>query len=214
VRVTESPGDDRAEAQEENEAMSEESVVVAVFDTHDKVEGAIREIGHSGFPLAQLTIIGKGYHTDEKVIGFYNIGDRIKLWGKNGAFWGGLWGLFVGGVFMTLPIVGPVVVLGHLAAMLLGAAEGAVLVGGVSALAGALASVGIPKDSVVRYEEAVKADRFLVMAHGAPDEVARVQALLEAATPSELNLHHGTCAAHAARAAQHRHHEASASAKA
>ncbi len=194
--------------------MSEESVVVAVFDTHDKAEGAIRAIGHSGFPLAQLTIVGKGYHTDEKVIGFYNIGDRIKLWGKNGAFWGGLWGLFAGGVFMTLPIVGPVVVLGHLAAMLLGAAEGAVLVGGVSALAGALASVGIPKDSVVRYEEAVKADRFLVMAHGAPDEVARVQTLLEAATPSELNLHHGTCAAHAGRAAQQRHHDAPASAKA
>jgi hypothetical protein len=194
--------------------MSEENVVVAVFDTHEKAEDAIREIGHSGFQLAQLTIVGKGYHTDEKVIGFYNIGDRIKLWGKNGAFWGGLWGLFVGGVFMTLPVIGPVVVLGHLAAMLVGAAEGAVLAGGVSALAGALVSVGIPKDSVVRYEEAVKADRFLVMAHGAPDEIARVQALLEAASPSEVNLHPGTCAAHAGQAAQQRHHDAPAGAKA
>lgn len=191
--------------------MNEEDVVVAVFDTHDEAEDAIREIGQSGFPLAQLTIIGKGYHTDEKVIGFYNIGDRIKLWGKNGAFWGSLWGLFVGGVFMTLPIVGPVVVLGHLAAMLLGAAEGAVLVGGVSALAGALVSVGIPKDSVVLYEEAVRADRFLVMAHGAPNDVAGVRTLLDGAAPSELNLHHGTCAAHSGRMAQQRHHDAPAS---
>lgn len=190
--------------------MSEEDVVVAVFENHAKAEDAVREIGRSGFPVQQLTIIGKGYHSDEKVIGFYNVGDRIKLWGKNGAFWGGLWGLFVGGVFMTVPLVGPVVVLGHLAAMLLGAAEGALLVGGVSALAGALASIGIPKDSVVRYEEAIKADRFLVLAHGAPEAIKKVQELLKSAAPGETHVHHGTCAGHKGQAAQQQHHEAAA----
>ncbi|MCI3130872.1 DUF1269 domain-containing protein [Phenylobacterium aquaticum] len=194
--------------------MSKEDVVVAVFDSHAKAEEAVREIGRSDFPVQQLTIIGKGYHSDEKVIGFYNVGDRIKLWGKNGAFWGGLWGLFVGGVFMTVPLVGPVVVLGHLAAMLLGAAEGALLVGGVSALAGALASIGIPKDSVVRYEEAIKADRFLVLAHGAPEQIKRVQELLKSAMPSDLHVHHGTCAGHEGHAAQQRHHGAPAAVKA
>ncbi len=194
--------------------MSEEDVVVAVFDRHTQAEEAVREIGRSGFPIQQLTIVGKGYHSDEKVIGFYNVGDRIKLWGKNGAFWGGLWGLFVGGVFMTVPLVGPVVVLGHLAAMLLGAAEGALLVGGVSALAGALAGIGIPKDSVVRYEEAIKADRFLVLAHGAPQEISRVQELLKSTMPAELHVHHGTCAGHEGHAAQHRHHAAAAETKA
>ncbi len=194
--------------------MSEENVVVAVFENHAKAEEAVRDIGRSGFPVQQLTIIGKGYHSDEKVIGFYNIGDRIMLWGKNGAFWGGLWGLFLGGVFMTVPLVGPVVVLGHLAAMLLGAAEGALVVSGVSALAGALASVGIPKDSVVRYEEAIKADRFLVLAHGAPDEISRVQAHLKSAAPSDLQVHQGTCAGHAGHAAQRRHHDAPAAGRA
>lgn len=194
--------------------MSEEDVVVAVFDRHQQAEEAVRELGRSGFPIQQLTIIGKGYHSDEKVIGFYNVGDRIKLWGKNGAFWGGLWGLFVGGVFMTVPLVGPIVVLGHLGAMLLGAAEGALLVGGVSALAGALASIGIPKDSVVRYEEALKADRFLVLAHGAPEEIKRAHELLKSVTPSELHVHHGTCAGHEGHAAQHRHHVAPAETKA
>ena len=87
--------------------MSEENVAVAVFSTHAQAEAAVRALGQTAFPLKQLTIVGKGYHTDEKVIGFYNIGDRIKLWGKNGAFWGGLWGLFAGGLFMTLPLIGP-----------------------------------------------------------------------------------------------------------
>ncbi len=76
--------------------MSEENVAVAVFDNHAEAEEAVREIGRSDFPVRQLTIIGKGYHSDEKVIGFYNVGDRIKLWGANGAFWGGLssWAAF------------------------------------------------------------------------------------------------------------------------
>lgn len=184
--------------------MRLENTAVAVFDSHQKAEDAVRALGRASYPVAQLTIVGKGYHTDEKVMGFYNVGDRIKLWGKNGAFWGGLWGLFVGGIFMTLPVIGPVVVLGHLAAMLLGAAEGAILVGGLSALAGALVSAGIPKDSVVRYEEAVKADQFLVMAHGTPDEVARARDILNSALPTELTVHEGTRAAHAGHEA-HQH---------
>ena len=187
--------------------MSSENTAVAVFDGHQKADDAVRALGAANFPVAQLTIVGKGYHTDEKVMGFYNVGDRIKLWGKNGAFWGGLWGLFMGGIFLTLPVIGPVVVLGHLAAMLLGAAEGAILVGGVSALAGALVSVGIPKDSVIRYEEAVKADRFLVMAHGTPDEVARAKDILNAALPTELKVHEGTHAASAGHEAHQRHVE-------
>jgi uncharacterized membrane protein len=187
--------------------MSLENTAVAVFDGHQKADDAVQALGHAKFPLAQLTIVGKGYHTDEKVMGFYNVGDRIKLWGKNGALWGGLWGLFAGGIFLTLPIIGPVVVLGHLAAMLLGAAEGAILVGGVSALAGALVSVGIPKDSVIRYEEAVKADQFLVIAHGTPDEVARATDILNAALPTELTVHEGTRAAAASHEAHQRQAE-------
>jgi hypothetical protein len=187
--------------------MTEENVVVAVFSSHQGAEDAVRNMAHSGFSMDQLTIVGKGYHTDEKVIGFYNLGDRIKLWGKNGAFWGGLWGLFAGGLFMTVPLVGSIVVLGHLGAMLVGAVEGAVLVGGVSALAGALASIGIPKDSVLHYEEAVKADQFLVMAHGSPEEIGRAKAMLQAAAPTELAVHEGTCAAHAGKSAHQPHHE-------
>jgi uncharacterized membrane protein len=65
--------------------------------------------------LKNLSIVGKGYHTEEKVVGFYTAGDRVKFWGKRGAFWGGLWGLFFGGLFLSIPVVGDVVVLGYLA---------------------------------------------------------------------------------------------------
>ena len=91
--------------------------------------------------------------------------------------------------------------------MLFGAVEGAVLIGGISALSGALVSIGIPKDSIVRYEEAVKADHFLVMAHGTPEQINQAKAVLKAASPTELNVHEGTCAEHAGHAAHQRHAE-------
>jgi hypothetical protein len=175
--------------------MSSENIAVAIFDSHRNAEEAVRALGHAGFPMERLTVVGKGNHADQRVVGFYNAGDRIKVWGMNGAFWGVMWGLIFSGVFMTLPLIGPIVVLGHLGIMLLGAAEGALVVGGGSALAGALASIGIPKDSIIRYEESVKTDQFLVMAHGTPEEVARAKEILDAALPTELTVHEGTHAA-------------------
>lgn len=100
--------------------------------------------------MKNLSIVGKGYRTDEKVVGFYTKGDRVKFWGKQGALWGALWGLLLGGVFIAIPVVGHVIVLGYLAAAALSAAEGAVIVGGASALAAALNGLGIKKDSVVQ----------------------------------------------------------------
>jgi carbonic anhydrase/acetyltransferase-like protein (isoleucine patch superfamily) len=117
------------------------------------------------------------------------MGDRIKFWGKNGAFWGGIWSLFFGGIFLTIPMIGPVMVLGHLAAIVVAAIEGAVLVGGLSALGAALFSIGIPKDSVIQYEKAVKTDGYLVVAHGSADEMAKSKAILESSNPTRIDLH-------------------------
>jgi hypothetical protein len=52
----------------------------------------------------------------------------------------------------------------------------------------------VPKDSVIQYETALKADAFLVTAHGTADELARARTVLADANPSSLQLHHGTIA--------------------
>jgi hypothetical protein len=94
-----------------------------------------------------------------------------------GAFWGGLWGLLVGAAFFAIPGVGPVVIAGPLVSWIVG--EGAVVVGGVSALGAGLASMGIPHDSILKYETALKADKFLLVAHGTPEDVDRAKGILE-----------------------------------
>ena len=63
--------------------------VVAVFAQHSGAENAVKELKNSRFDVKKLSIVGSDYHSNEDVVGFYNIGDRIKYWGKTGAFWVG-----------------------------------------------------------------------------------------------------------------------------
>ena len=171
--------------------MERNDSVIAVFAEHSAAETAIKKLTAAGFEMKNLSVVGKGYHTDEKVVGFYNTGDRIKFWGTRGAFWGGFWGLFLGGLFMAVPVVGHVVVLGYLATILIAGIENAVVVGGLSALGAALYSIGVPKDSVIQYETALKTDSFLVMAHGSAAEAARAKTILGAVNPTRLDVHTG-----------------------
>lgn len=171
--------------------MDHNDSVIAIFADHNAAEVAIKKLTDAGFEMKHLSVVGKGYHTDEKVVGFYNTGDRVKFWGTRGAFWGGFWGLFFGGLFMTVPLVGHVVVLGYLATVAVSAIENAVLVGGLSALGAAIYSVGVPKDSVLQYETALKADNFLVMVHGSTEEAAHAKAVLGAANASRVDVYTG-----------------------
>ncbi|MEQ9409807.1 MAG: general stress protein [Fuerstiella sp.] len=95
--------------------MSTKCSAVAVFHTHPKAEEAVRELQKSGFDMTQLSIVGRDYHTDEHVVGYYNAGDRMKYWGKTGAIWGGFWSMLFGSAFFAIPGVGSVLVAGFCA---------------------------------------------------------------------------------------------------
>jgi hypothetical protein len=185
-----SNGEVKSTVSEENQ-METADTVIAVFADHKAAETAVKKLAEAGFEMKNLSVVGKGYHTEEKVVGFYNAGDRVKFWGEWGAFWGGLWGLFLGGLFLSIPVVGHVVVLGYLAAVIISGIENAVVVGGLTALGAALYSIGVPKDSVIQYDSAIKADSFLVMAHGSAEEIARAKAILATANPARLDVHGG-----------------------
>ena len=81
------------------------------------------------------------------------------------------------------------VLLGYVATVAIAAIENAAIVGGLSVIGAALFSIGIPKDSILQYETALKADSFLVMAHGKAEEMNRAKAILSAANPSRVDLH-------------------------
>ena len=169
--------------------MSDNQIMVAIHTRHIEAEIAIRELHKAGFDMKKLSIVAKQHHSEEHVIGYYNTTYRMKYWGKQGAFWGGIWGLLLGAAFFAIPGVGPVLVAGPLVTWIVGALEGAIVVGGVSALGAGLCSIGIPKDSVLKYETAIKGDKFLVLAHGTADEVTRAQDIIRTTHPSEVASH-------------------------
>jgi len=172
--------------------MTDKNSCVGIFNTHQEAEQAIKDLDKAGFDMKKLSIVGKGYHSEEDAIGYYNTGDRVKFWGKQGAFWGGLWGLLLGSAFFWVPGVGPLAVGGPLVAAIIGGLEGAALTGGLTMLGAALYSIGIPKDSIVTYETALKADKFLVIVHGTKDEVARAADILGTNADAEVNTHTST----------------------
>ncbi len=169
--------------------MTEQDSVVAVYGTHNGAEEAVKELQRGGVDMHSLSIIGRDYHTDENVVGYYNTGDRMKYWGKVGAFWGGFWGLLFGSAFFAIPGLGAILVAGPLVAWIVGALEGAVVVGGLSAVGAGLFSMGIPKDSVVKYETALKTDKFLVLVHGSATVVEKAREILESTQPENVTSH-------------------------
>jgi uncharacterized membrane protein len=169
--------------------MSEKNSVVAIFESHNQAEDAVRELQKDGFDMKKLSIVGKDYHTDEHVVGYYNTGDRMMYWGKLGAFWGGFWGLLFGSAFFWIPGIGQVLVAGPLVMWIVGALEEAALVAGVSALGAGLYSIGIPKNSILKYETEVKNGKLLLVANGTADEVERAKDLLHQTGAETATVH-------------------------
>jgi hypothetical protein len=74
-------------------------------------------------------------------------------------------------------------------AWIVGALEGAVVVGGASAIGAALFSIGLPKDSNLKYDLALKVDKFLVLANGTAEEAAKARDIIKGTRPAELDMH-------------------------
>jgi uncharacterized membrane protein len=169
--------------------MLRQNSVVALFNQHTQAESSVKELQEAGFDMKSLSIVGKEYHTDENVVGYYTSGDRMALWGKYGAFWGGFWGLLFGSAFFMIPGIGPLVMFGPVVTWIVAALEGAVVVGGLSALSAGLYSIGIPKNSILKYETSLKAGKFMLIVHGTAEEVTRAKEILTTHGALEANVH-------------------------
>ena len=171
-----------------NQITSEHSIV-ALYDTHLGAEAAVRALQQGGLDMQRLSIVGKDFHTEEHAIGFYTAGDRMKFWGARGALWGSLWGMLFGGALFFLPAIGPIVAMGPIVGWIVGALEGATVGGAAGVLTAAFASIGIPEDSVVKYELEVKAGMYLVLARGTADMIEHARAVLGTTGAAQLTAH-------------------------
>jgi hypothetical protein len=79
--------------------MNKNNSVVAIYPSHTAAEAAVRELQRSGFDMKKAVDCWQGLSHRQHVVGYYNVGDRMKHWGKIGAFWGWIWGCLFGSAF-------------------------------------------------------------------------------------------------------------------
>ena len=151
--------------------MSKKNCCVSIYPTHQAIEQALSELQQAGIDLRQVSIAGKGCQSEAHPIGFYNVGDRIRYRGLQGNFWVGLWGLLSGAAFFWVPGFGPLAAAGPFVDSLMCGLDGVAIGGGFSVFGAALYNMGIPRDSINQYEQAIKADQCLLIVHGERDAV-------------------------------------------
>ena len=66
------------------------------------------------------------------------------------------------------------------------------IVGGLSALGAGLYGMGIPKDSVLKYETAVKSGKYVLIAHGSDVETVHAREIISRTNPEALEAHQPT----------------------
>lgn len=169
--------------------MSDHNSAVGIFGSHLLAEDAVRELQRSGLDTRKLSIVGKDQHADEHVVGCYNAGERMMYWSKRGAVSVGLWGVLLGAGFFWVPGLGPLLVAGPLITKIVDPPETPAAAGGLSAVGAGLNSMGIPKDSVVKYETAIKRGTFVLIYHGTAEEVEKSREVLDRVNALETALH-------------------------
>jgi hypothetical protein len=169
--------------------MSQDNSVVGIYTSMDAAEDAVRQLGQGGFPIQNVSIIARDLGTESKVHGFVTSCDVARSSARTGAWVGGIFGLLAGAAFLWVPGVGPLVVAGSLASALLGGVEGAVAGAATTGVLGWLFSLGIGKQHILKYEQSVQAGKYLVIAHGTPDDVNKAKQVLAGTKPAELNVH-------------------------
>ncbi|MDO8412777.1 MAG: hypothetical protein Q7S51_03185 [Gallionellaceae bacterium] len=163
--------------------------LIAAFSEYQQADAVVEKIIEGGFNLKNFSLVGKGYPSRGQLIHFYKAVDRIKFWGKKGAFAGGLAGFLLGQLFLTgmLTLPQPYLIIINLLAWMI---IGGLAIGGAMALVAVLFRLRIPKDSLMKHLSDVKADDFLLVAHGTAEEMELAKAIILTTHPVQLHLYH------------------------
>jgi hypothetical protein len=169
--------------------MTDKNICIAVARDHEQAFEVVRSLQTGGFAAESMSVIGKDHADDKHIHGYVTTGEAMSFWGKQGAIWGGLFGLLAGAGFLFVPGIGPLIVGGPLLSMMVGAVEGGAVLGGIEAIFAGLLHLGLSKDHLAHYEKQLKRGSCLVVLHGTIEEVVRAKDLLADKTLEHVDVH-------------------------
>ena len=151
------------------------NTTIGVFDTHEKAIDAVQELKRAGFPVQQVSLIGKAVIIDDLMRVRSRRGDKnMPL--MIGAILGPVLGILTGVKLFAIPGLGILYGTGAIMGALAGFSIGLVL-GGIPALFATLLDRG---RAVLKYKERVVERGFQVIVHGTSDDAMKAKAILAA----------------------------------
>ncbi len=151
--------------------------VSRVYDSYAQARNAVTAIEAAGVRSSEVSLVANKYVSD-KYDDVTEVSKTATGAGIGGVVGGGA-GLLAGLGLLAIPGLGPVVAVGWLASLAVGAAAGAAAGG----LVGALISVGIPEEHAHVYSESVRRGGTLVSAKVEDPDAARIQSVLDEYEP-------------------------------
>jgi len=144
-----------------------------------EAQEAVLALSRSGFNLERLSVAGKAYREREDLVAYYREGDHMKCRGDLDYFWNGISSMTQGWALLRMPDEDPLLVVGQLALWIVVALENSAIFGGLSSLGATLYTMGLSKNSINDYEEALRRGHYLVVVHGPSQEVARAKKIFK-----------------------------------
>jgi hypothetical protein len=158
--------------------------VTALFDTFQAAQSAVYDLKAIGVGSDDISLVST--KAKEAYADANGAAEGAGTGAGLGLLAGGAGGLLTGLGVMAIPGVGPVVAAGWLASLIAGAAAGAVVGGAAGGIIGALTDSGVSEEDAHVYAEGVRRGGTLVTAHVADEQVAEAQAILDSATPVDI----------------------------
>jgi len=151
-------------------AVMQNASVVGVFDSRADAEAAVDDLIDAGIKSNQISVVARNADGEVETERSDSVADGALAGAATGAGVAGLVSLGVS--FGVIPVIGPILAVGPLAAALISAAGGAAVAG----LAGALIDAGVPEEEAKYYEFEVGEGRFVVTVNDAtnPGEAWRI----------------------------------------
>ena len=155
-----------------------DKVLVKAFDSYEDAAKCVSSLIDGGVLKKYISVIGKGEQEEQNEFEYKKNAENMIFWGEQGAFWGGLWGLLMGGILFWAPGVGPILATGQILTAIAGMAGGAVMFGAAGAMTAWLVDLGIEKSLAIKYGEMIQENKILVIIHGDEDAVKIAKKIL------------------------------------
>ncbi|MGM3308277.1 ChaB family protein [Anabaena sp. WFMT] len=181
-----------------SEGYQAERTISAVFKEQKQIDDVIHRLLDRNIPKDHISVMGRNFQSETRISGFITKRDVILGGLRTGAVFGSLFGSFLslltGVGVLFIPFVGPIVAAGPIAAVLLGAASGAIAGSAGAGLVSVLMALGMPEEKAAIYQTRLQAGEFLLMAEIPSDRTGEFQLLLESAGAEEIHTSDKTLA--------------------